>query len=123
MEPTDDTLILFGIDFMSKQQLKAYFAQFAPQYYFLDESNCIIKFFSPEAARQAIKENLKQDSQTRYKIEEDADEGIEVGLQFNIPKQPKEWIELRPYKYSFKKSKFSAKDFERKLYVRYATNK
>lgn len=34
--PTDDTLLLFGIDFMSKQQLKAYFNQFAPQYYFLD---------------------------------------------------------------------------------------
>lgn len=108
---------------MSKHQLKAYFAQFAPQYYFLDESNCIIKFSSPEAARQAIRDNLKQDSQTKYKIEEDADEGAELGLELNMPKaQPKEWIELRSYTYSFKKSKFSAKDFERKLYVRYATN-
>jgi hypothetical protein len=47
-----------------------------------------------------------------------------VGLHLNIPRtQPREWIELQPYVYRFKKSKFSIKDYERRLYVRYATNK
>ena len=45
-------------------------------------------------------------------------------MQLNVPKtQPKEWIELRSYIYRYGKSKFSVNDYERKLYVRYATNK
>jgi hypothetical protein len=108
---------------MNKTQLNSYFGMFEPHYCNIDQSNCIIKFPSADHALAAIRRNLKEDSTTRYKIEED-DESEEVGLQLNMPKtQPKEWIELKPYTYRYGKSKFSVKDYERKLYVRYATNK
>lgn len=73
VEPSNDTLVLFGIDFMKKNQLKQYFADFSPHYRFLDESNCILTFPTPEAALKAIRANVRPDSNTKLKVEEDAE--------------------------------------------------
>lgn len=73
VEPSSDTLLLFGIDFMKKVQLKDYFAHYGAQYHFLDESNCIIAFPSPQAALEAIRANVRPDSNTKFKVEDDSD--------------------------------------------------
>lgn len=61
---------MFGIDFMKKDELKNMFSEFCPEIHFIDESNCILKFASHELAKEAIKRNVKKDSQTVFKVEE-----------------------------------------------------
>jgi hypothetical protein len=126
VEPSNDTLVLFGIDFMGKQQLRQYFGSFNPQFVFIDESNCMITFPSAEAALMAIRFNVKIDSMTRFKVEDDPDNDLaELNLNFGdkAKNHPREWIELKPYIYRYVKSRFFSKEFERKLYIRYATFK
>jgi hypothetical protein len=86
----------------------------------------MITFPSADAALSAIRFNLKPDSMTRFKVEDDPENDLaELNLNFGdkAKNHPREWIELKPYIYRYVKSRFFSKDFERKLYIRYATIK
>jgi hypothetical protein len=62
VKTSEDILILFGIDFLKKDELKNMFMEFGPEIHFIDESNCLLKFASHELAKEAIKKNVKKDS-------------------------------------------------------------
>jgi hypothetical protein len=61
---TNDTLVLFGSDFLNKAELKKKFGKYDRHFQLaqLDLSNCMLKFSNPTSAREAILDSLPKDS-------------------------------------------------------------
>ena len=57
------------------------------RYVYIDASNCMVKFDSPETAKEAVMANVKKNSQTVFKLEEgESWWGWNQGQKGEIPK-------------------------------------
>jgi hypothetical protein len=71
---SNDTLMVFGIDFLKTAELKRRFSVYQSEgedvkFLFLDKSNCMIYFSDPEKVRATLELNVKKNSSTAFKIE------------------------------------------------------
>jgi hypothetical protein len=75
----------------------------------------MLTFSSAVLALTAVKALVKPDSSTRFKVEEDPDDDVLAEFNLNLGQKasphPKEWIELRPYIYHYKKNKYVTKQY------------
>ena len=62
---------------------------------YLNASNFMIKFPSPQMAKIALLRNLLKESETHFKIEEGG--SWEIWNKGDNTKSPQGWIELHPY--------------------------
>jgi hypothetical protein len=76
VETSNDTLILFGTDFLGMQAMKKMFSPKTGSFkeIYLNPSNIMLQYSSPAEANEVIIKNLKPDSQTRFKIEEESEQ-------------------------------------------------
>lgn len=81
--PLDHTLILFGIDFLGIKKIKKIFPD-AADIMDIDESNCKIRFTDRRKARQAILSNVRKESLTRLKVEEEDENEDEMLSELGI---------------------------------------